>query len=184
MTCCLVSAPGGREADGVPDHTGELQHVAGLSHPSHPLSDQRSGWSALAGFPGKLHTSSSSSSFLLLAQSQRQSVLFPSTASSSARVSVVSRLFAVVMIQHAVCKFNINMSREACVGFVYLCTALSYSILHSVGCSLISLCRTVKFILSSIMYGKQLSLLYDDEPLFPFVSCSWHAAHYRHIIRK
>lgn len=48
-----TSAPGCREADGVPDHTGEQQHVKVLSHSSHPLSDQRSGRSALAGLPGK-----------------------------------------------------------------------------------------------------------------------------------
>ncbi len=48
-----TSAPGCRETDGVPDHAGEQQHVKVLSHPSHPLSDQRSGWSALAGLPGK-----------------------------------------------------------------------------------------------------------------------------------
>lgn len=48
-----TSAPGCREADGLPDHAGEQQHVKVLSNSSHAVSDQRSGGSALAGLPGK-----------------------------------------------------------------------------------------------------------------------------------
>lgn len=47
------SAAGCREADGVPDGAGEQQLITVLSHPSHSFRDHHSGWSALAGRPGK-----------------------------------------------------------------------------------------------------------------------------------
>lgn len=86
-----TSAPGCREADGVPDCAGEQQHVRVLSHSSHPLSDQRSGWSALAGLPGK-HPHCFST----------HPPAFPSSFSSSAFVCVV--LFSFFMWRY--CKFK------------------------------------------------------------------------------